>query len=436
MSRLSFPTRKLKGSITRVTNRFKNANEAYLVYGVTNKEGLIITGKNVSSDLSNYLLISEKEFAYNPYRINVGSLGLSSKNFKGIVSPAYVVFKTKEDIIPEFLFRYLKSPLGINLIKWYGDHGGVRLSLRFKDLEQIDFPDLTKEQQLKFLQKSRKLNNKLSSFLERNEYQINLITKLKQSILQEAVQGKLVPQNPKDEPAYDLLKKIKKEKEKLIRSGKIKKGKELPEIEDDEIPYGLPKSWVWCRLGDAVKINPRNYLDNDLKVAFIPMALIKDDAQNKHSQEIREWGEIKSGFTHFAEEDVVFAKITPCFQNRKSAILKNLKNKYGAGTTELYVLRSYNKLVLPEFLFFLINTKKFIDDGVATYKGTAGQQRIKRDFIENYIIGLPSLPEQKRIVAKVDELMKSCDKLEDQIKGNKKSSELLMGTVLRESFEE
>ena len=81
-----------------------------------------------------------------------------------------------------------------------------------------------------------------------------------------------------------------------------------------------------------------------------------------------------------------------------------------------------------------MNTKNFIDDGVATYKGTAGQQRIKREFVENYIIGLPPLSEQKRIVEKVDRLMSYCNELEKQVKETQQNSEKLVGAVLKESF--
>lgn len=264
---------------------------------------------------------------------------------------------------------------------------------------------------------------------------ISYITKLRQSILQSAVQGKLVKQNPKDEPASILLKKIKTEKDKLIKEGKIRKDKPLVPISEEEKLYNLPRGWEWCRLGEICLINPRNDLDNNLEVSFIPMNLIEDGFSNKHLQEIRRWSEIKSGFTHFAEGDVVFAKITPCFQNRKSAILKNLKNKYGAGTTELYVLRSYGKTVLPEIFLYLVKTDDFITKGVLSYTGTAGQQRVKREFFENLIIGLPPLPEQARIVEKVDKLMAYCDELERQVKENQENSEKLMRAVLKESFE-
>jgi type I restriction enzyme S subunit len=176
------------------------------------------------------------------------------------------------------------------------------------------------------------------------------IEQIRKLILQLAVQGKLVPQDPSGEPASELLKKIKAEKEKLIKEGKIKKEKPLPPIKPDEIPYELPKGWEWVRLGEITQLNPRNHLPDNLDVSFIPMNLIEDGFNNRHKTERKKWGEIKSGFTHFQEHDVAVAKITPCFQNRKSAVLRNLVNGYGAGTTEIYVVRPYKKTIIPEYL--------------------------------------------------------------------------------------
>ena len=154
---------------------------------------------------------------------------------------------------------------------------------------------------------------------------------LRQAILQAAVQGKLVLQNPQDEPASELLKRIQTEKSHRIKNGKIKKEKPLPSISEEEKPYDLPPSWEWCRIGDICSINPRNKLQDDAQVSFVPMTLISNDYFGGHQQETRKWGEVKQGFTHFAEDDVVLAKITPCFQNAKSCIVKNLKNGFGAG---------------------------------------------------------------------------------------------------------
>jgi type I restriction enzyme, S subunit len=250
------------------------------------------------------------------------------------------------------------------------------------------------------------------------------VKKLRELILQLAVRGKLVEQDEKDEPAFVLLERIREEKERLVREGKIKKEKPLPEIGEDEKLYEQPKGWEWIRLGEHCIVNPRNSLNDEIEVSFIPMKMIEDGFKNKHTSETKLWKEIKSGFTHFAENDIVVAKITPCFENRKSVILKNLKNGYGAGTTELHVVRTISELILPQYILNIFKTKAFINGGVETYTGTAGQQRVKKDYIEQLPIILPPLDEQKRIVQKVDSFMTVCDKLEKQLERKVKYSSL------------
>lgn len=161
MKKLSFPTVKLGNFICEVKEKVKNSGisqDDFTVYGVTNTDGITVTNNKASDDLGNYTVLRENQFAYNPYRVNVGSIGLSLPGTFGAVSPAYVVFETNGQISNEFLLYYLKSSLGINLIKWYGDRGGVRSALRFSDLKKIDFPDITLEQQNKLLIKISRKN--------------------------------------------------------------------------------------------------------------------------------------------------------------------------------------------------------------------------------------------------------------------------------------
>ena len=257
-------------------------------------------------------------------------------------------------------------------------------------------------------------------------YNIDFPTQLKKSILQEAVQGKLVPQDENDEPASVLLERIKVEKEALIKAGKIKKDKhesvifrrdnshyeKLDGIErciDDEIPFDIPDTWEWIRMGALFTINPRNAISDDTVVGFMPMPLLQDGFSNSHTFEERQWKDIKSGFTHFADNDVVIAKITPCFQNRKSAVICNLPNGYGAGTTELHILRDYTKMLYMPYFLLLCKTHAFIQDGMKNFTGTAGQQRVGKDFISNYLVPLPPVEEQKRIVQRANFVIESCD---------------------------
>ena len=118
--------------------------------------------------------------------------------------------------------------------------------------------------------------------------------------------------------------------------------------------------------------------------------------QSNFSFSVRKWHEIKSGFTHFADGDVAFAKITPCFQNRKSMILKGLPNGIGAGTTELKVLRTYGNTISTEYLLFFLESPYFVEEAI--FKGTANQQRIISGYLENKLFPIPPQKEQQRIV--------------------------------------
>lgn len=233
---------------------------------------------------------------------------------------------------------------------------------------------------------------------------------LKASILQYAIQGKLAEQRPEEGTGEELYRQIQAEKQRLINEGSIKKEKHLPNIAEDEIPFDIPDTWRWVRVAQIVTLNPKNDLADDLETSFIPMPCVMDGFRNQHTFEIKKWKEIKKGFTHFAEGDIGVAKITPCFQNRKSVIFRNLKNGYGAGTTELTVIRTINETVLPEYLLWFFKTEYFIANGVKSFTGTAGQQRIHKDYLATCLIPLPPLAEQNRIVAKIEELLPYVDR--------------------------
>ncbi|WP_107874545.1 restriction endonuclease subunit S [Neisseria weaveri] len=243
--------------------------------------------------------------------------------------------------------------------------------------------------------------------------QKNFPKMLRASLLQAAIEGKLTERESGDGHAQELLQQIQAEKAAQIQAGRLKKSKGLPEISEDEKPFTIPENWVWVRLGEVAQINPRNKADDETAAAFVPMSLLNGGFQNSFSFEERAWKAIKKGYTHFAENDVVIAKITPCFQNRKSAVMRGLPNKIGAGTTELHVLRPYSKKVMPEYLLLIAKNAAFISGGVANFTGTAGQQRVSSTFVENYPIPLPPLAEQARIVAKLDALLAQIESLEN-----------------------
>lgn len=225
------------------------------------------------------------------------------------------------------------------------------------------------------------------------------------SIFERALQGKLVEQRVSEGTGEDLFQKIQAEKQRLIKSGELKKPKPVEPITEDEIPFDIPETWKWVRVESIVTLNPKNELADDTETAFIPMTLVADGYSNHHTFEVRKWGEIKKGFSHFADGDIGVAKITPCFQNRKSVIFKKLINGFGAGTTELTIVRPFTDSCCPEYLLAVFKSESFIKKGMKSFTGTAGQQRIHKDFLRTYVMPLPPLEEQKRIVAKLEELM-------------------------------
>ena len=245
---------------------------------------------------------------------------------------------------------------------------------------------------------------------------------LRQKILDLAIRGKLVPQDPDDEPASVLLERIRQQKQQMVKEGKLKPkdikndsvifvGEDNLHYEkfsngsvkciEDEIPFDIPGSWAWVRISSICVINPKNDLNDDTEVSFIPMPHICEGYENRHSFDIRKWSEIKTGYTHFAENDIGIAKITPCFENRKSVVFHNLKNGAGAGTTELFILRPIIS-VEPDYLLWIAKTDDFINGGVETFSAAVGQQRVDRDFLVNYLIPLPPVNEQKSIINKIN----------------------------------
>lgn len=259
------------------------------------------------------------------------------------------------------------------------------------------------------------------------------IDRLKDTILQLAVMGKLVPQNADDEPVSVLLARIEEEKARLVAEGKLKKQMPLPPVSDEEKPFELPEGWEWIRLTHIAEINPRNEASDDLQVSFVPMALISTSHRGEHEQETREWREVKQGFTHFANGDVAIAKITPCFENSKAAVFSNLKNGIGAGTTELHVARPLGGLS-PLYLLLCFKSPRYLLEGESKMTGSAGQKRLPKSYFEGTPLPLPPLAEQHRIVAKVDELFALCDQLKAKLQAANETQIKLTEAIVQQAL--
>ena len=410
-------------------------------FGVSNEDGIIKTKYAAEDKAEDYKIIEKGCFAYNPYRVNVGSIGLVSDETRGLISPAYVVFKPKpKSIIPELLFKFLKSDEGLRQIIFYA-RGTVRQALRFEDLcnIEISIPEY-KDQSSLYLKliNSQEKSNLLGAELQN---QLTLIKKLRQQLLQDAVQGKLVPQKKSrkfsGEPASELLKKIKAEKAKLIAEKKLKKEKELPPIKPEEIPFEIPENWVWCRLGELIDIErPLTYgivkMGSEPKTDGIYALRCSDirfrriDLSNvrKVTKELS----LQYGRTVLKGNEILLnvrGTLGGCALTSATHMGFNIAREISMIVLQDKGLNNYilNVLTSP---YFTMEINKNLR-GIA-YKG------LNLNLLNNFLIPLPPLAEQTRIVQKLDELMKCCDDLETSIKESQATNEKLLQQVLREAL--
>ena len=259
----------------------------------------------------------------------------------------------------------------------------------------------------------------------------SLLKQLKQTILQEAIEGKLTEKwrakNPDIGTAKKLLEQIKTEKEKLIKEKKLKASKPLAPINEDEIPFDIPKNWEWCRLGDVItnikgggtpsKANSKFWNGNipwasvkDLKNDFIDFTddFITEEALNNSSTNLIPKGNIIIS-TRMGLGKIAFNNIDTCInQDLKAIFLNNINSKY---------------------FFSVYKTYSIVGRGM-TVDG------IRQEDLLSYMFPLPPLEEQKEIVTTIEKLFAICDELESEIKQNKITVQTIMATVLKEAFEQ
>ena len=178
----------------------------------------------------------------------------------------------------------------------------------------------------------------------------------------------------------------------------------------------LPQGWAEAPLNQIAEINPRHPkgLDDTMPITFVPMAGLSETKPEFEFTEERPLGEVRKGFTHFAEGDVLFAKITPCMENGKGAVARGLRNKLGCGTTELHVVRPFGR-ISPEYIYRFLAQPRIRRSAKENFTGTAGQARVPTSFIEELELPLAPLAEQQRIVAKLEVLLGKVDACQQRL---------------------
>ncbi len=198
----------------------------------------------------------------------------------------------------------------------------------------------------------------------------------------------------------------------------------------------IPNNWSWSTLKEIVHINspkPKPQVSDQEMCSFIPMKVISAETGTIVEINFEKYGKIKKGYTGFRENDILFAKITPCMENGKIAIAKNLKNNFGFGTTEFHILRC-RVIEMNRILHFYLRQEVFRNLAAKNMTGSVGQKRVPKKYLENSLFPLPPLPEQQRIVNKLESMLPKLKKVKELIQEIKDNLEIQRASILHQVF--
>jgi type I restriction enzyme S subunit len=291
-----------------------------------------------------HLLVKPGDIAYNTMRMWQGAYGLVDR--EGLVSPAYVVLSPKSSVDSEYAAQLLRTPRMLYLL-WAYSYGLTddRLRLYFEDFASIPVTVPRLDEQ-----------KKIASLLRRWDESAAVLSRLADNAQLEkrALLHKLLPSRPA-----------------LVSKG------------------DLPASWKVVRLGDVVKVNPsRPPRPRDGRVTFLPMEAVSEQGQASCAL-IRDYDEVYRGHPGFVDGDLLVAKITPCFENGKGALVTDLANGVGFGSTEFHILRPAGT-VQPRLIAQVLQSNEFRKRGSAEMEGSAGQKRVSSDFIRSFRFVCPT----------------------------------------------
>ena len=382
---------------------------------------------------TNMILIKKGDLVISGINVEKGALAIYNQENDVLASIHYSAYEFDHTQIDILYLKYFLKSQTFRRILCKQSGNGIKTEIKSKHLLPLEIFLPSLEQQKEIVKKIQSVENDIESLNNEIVIQNSITIDIRQSILQQAAEGKLVPQNPNDEPASVLLEKIKAEKEKLIFEKKIKKQKPLPSISDEEKPFELPQRWEWCRLSDlCIVITDGDHLPPPQVEKGIPFVVISNIIDNT----------INLTKTRYVKTEY-YNNINWDKKPQISDILFTVTGSYGI---PIQVINEYLPFCFQRHIailkFRLIESKfmyhwllspivKHQCDEKAT--GIA-QKTVSLNVLRNMIIPLPPLAEQQRIVEKVDKLMTLCDELEQEVSNAKKYASQLMETVLQEAF--
>ncbi|GMU87167.1 MAG: hypothetical protein AMXMBFR48_24080 [Ignavibacteriales bacterium] len=397
-------------------------------------------------DFSGKLYISDKISNTDMILIKPGDLVISGIN---VEKGAMAVYDGKEEITAtihyssysynpdkidiDFLKLFLKSPEFKSALKEQVP-GGIKTEIKPKHLLPllINIPATVSDQK-KVVKQFTDVNYRQNDIENELANQLSVVKKLRQSFLQEAMQGKLTEQKKEDGNAHDLLEKIKEEKAKSA-----KKEKPLPPIKDEEIPFEIPKNWVWCRLGEIINfISGNNFNSTDftkgegVRCIKITNAGVGELIETDDVLPFAFLEKYKSFVVY--ENDLVLALTRP-YISEGLKISKCSKTYNNSLLNQRVAVIRVRLNISSDYIYQFLRSDYILNIYKAKFKGKGQQPNLKKEDVTELLIPLPPLPEQARIVKKLDELMHLCDELEAGIKQSQEQNQMLLQQVLREAL--
>jgi len=234
--------------------------------------------------------------------------------------------------------------------------------------------------------------------------------------------------------------KTAQEQLKIYRQAVLKKAFEGGFTNKNVKEGELPEGWKLVKLREVAEINPKlpnkEEINSSLEIQFLPMKLVEEEINKIHLIETRLFHEVQKGsYTPFIENDIIFAKVTPCMENGKIAITKNLKNGIGYGSSEFHVIRCIGE-ILNTYIFHYVVQSRFRKEAENQMTGAVGLRRVPKKFLENYFIPFPpTLSEQHAIVREIESRLSVCDKVEENINESLEKAEALRQSILKKAFD-
>ena len=423
--------------LSDIANITKLAGFEYTKYikpNLTNKGIPIFKAKNIQSgktlnDFENYIpekLSDElvrsqlnKKCLLTPYVGSIGKVAIFSGKYKAHlgsnVGKIEMIKNEGQGIDEEFIMYYLQSPHGFDQLTKYLK-STAQPSISITALREVIVPLPPLEEQKRIVAKIEKLMPLVDEYAESynrlqkidNEFE----DKLKQSVLQYAMEGKLVKQDPSDEPASELIKKIENKKAELIKEGKIKKSKKLPAITDDEKPFDIPDSWEWVRLDSLAQVlngdRGKNYPGKEYWISegipFINAGALGEKNINKSKINYiseQRYKLLRAGF--IKNNDILY-----CLRGSLGKMSISRIN-IGAIASSVCIIRLFDDRIL-NYIWVALSSEfgKYL---IKEFENGTAQPNLSANNIKKYYLPIPPLEEQKRIITKTNKLMKSISKI-------------------------